>query len=136
MNDQYVRVRSAGCTTTCGPEDVYRIRAWDTTLVVARFNNSATQVTVLVLQNTIDATVAGHAHFWNTAGALVGTQHFTMGPKAAYVVNTSTVPGVAGVGGTITLSHDGPYGTLMGKAVAVEPATGFTFDTALEPRRR
>ena len=59
-----------------------------------------------------------------------------MVPRAAFVVNTSGVPGLAGQGGTVTLSHDGPYGTLMGKAVAVEPATGFTFDTSLEPRRR
>jgi len=49
----------------------------------------------------------------------VGTRAFTMGPKAAFVVNTSTVPGVAG-SGTITLSHDGPYGVLVGKAVALE----------------
>jgi hypothetical protein len=42
---------------------------------------------------------------------------------------------VAGAG-TITLSHDGPYGVLVGKAVALETATGFTFDTAVEPRRR
>ena len=131
---EYVRVRSAGCTTTCGPEDVYRIRAWDTTLAVARFNNSSTQVTVLVLQNATDASVSGHARFWDTAGVLLGAQPFTMGPKAAFVVNTSTVPGVAGESGTITLSHDGPYGTLAGKAVAVEPATGFTFDTPLLPR--
>jgi len=51
-------------------------------------------------------------------------------------VNTSTIPGVAGVAGAITLSHDGPYAAGVGKAVAVEAATGFTFDTALEPRRR
>jgi uncharacterized repeat protein (TIGR01451 family) len=136
VNDEYVRVRSAGCTTSCGPEDVYRIRSWDTTLLCPRFNNGATQVTVLVLQNTTETAIAGHARFWSNAGVLVGTQAFTMGPKAAFVVNTSTVPGVSGVGGTITLSHDGPYGTLVGKAVAVEPATGFTFDTALLPRVR
>ena len=69
------------------------------------------------------------------AGALLGTQAFGMNARAAFVVNTTTVPGVAG-GGTITLSHDGPYGVLVGKAVALETATGFTFDTALEPRRR
>jgi len=67
---------------------------------------------------------------------LVGTQGFTMGPKAAFALNTSGVPGVAGQAGTITLSHDGPYGALVGKAVALEPATGFTFDTALAPRQR
>ena len=31
---------------------------------------------------------------------------------------------------------DGPYGGLTGKAVALEPATGYSFDTPLEPRRR
>jgi uncharacterized repeat protein (TIGR01451 family) len=136
LDNQYVRVRSAGCTGTCGPEDVYRIQAWDTTLLVPRFNNSATQVTVLVLQNTTDATVAGHARFWSNAGVLVGTQAFGMGPRGAFVVNTSAIPGASGMGGTITVSHDGSYGTLVGKAVAVEPATGFTFDTALLPRVR
>ena len=133
---EYVRVRSAGCTTTCGPEDVYRIRSWDTTLAGPRFNNSSTQLTVLVLQNTADAPVSGHAHFWDTAGVLLGTQALTLGPKAAFVLDTSTVAGVAGQGGTITLSHDGPYAMLAGKAVAVEPATGFTFDTPLVPRPR
>jgi hypothetical protein len=115
---------------------VYRIRAWDTTLVCPRFNNSGTQITILLLQNTTDRDVTGHAHFWSSTGVLVGTHAFSMGGKAAFVVNTSTVPGVSGVGGTLTLSHDGAYGTLLGKAVAVEPATGFTFDTPLLPRPR
>ena len=37
---------------------------------------------------------------------------------------------------TATISHDGSYGSVVGKAVAVEPATGFTFDTAMAPRPR
>jgi len=52
------------------------------------------------------------------------------------VLNTSTLPALQGQAGAITISHDGRYGALQGKAVAVEPATGFTFDTPLEPRRR
>jgi hypothetical protein len=115
---------------------VYRIRAWDTTLLVPRFNNSATQTTVLVLQNTGTTPVAGHAHFWSTTGMLVATQPFTMPPRGSYVVNTSTIPGAGGVGGTIALSHDGSYGVVVGKAVVVEPSTGFVFDTALVPRPR
>jgi hypothetical protein len=35
------------------------------------------------------------------------------------------------VSGSITLSHDGRYGELAGKAIALEPATGFSFDTPL-----
>ncbi len=50
-------------------------------------------------------------------------------------MNTSTVSGVSGQSGILTVSHGGGYAALVGKAVAVEPSTGFTFDTALEPRR-
>jgi hypothetical protein len=32
--------------------------------------------------------------------------------------------------------NNGPYGSLTGKAVALEPATGFSFDTPLTPRAR
>ena len=52
----------------------------------------------------------------------------------AFTVNTSTIAGAAGASGSITLDHNGPYGGLSGKAVAVEPATGFTFDTTMVPK--
>ena len=130
--DEYLRVESAGCTTTCGPESVYRIRAWDTTLVYPRYNNSATQVTILILQNTADVAVSGHVEFWDGSGALVAESAFNMGPRGAFVLNTATV--ASGVSGTLTVSHDGAYGVLVGKAVALETATGFAFDTALQPR--
>jgi hypothetical protein len=136
VNDEYVRVRSAGCTTTCGAEDVYRLRAWQTTLRAPRFNNSASQLTVLVVQNPTGAGVSGHVYFWSPGGTLLGTQVFTLGARQALALNTSTVSGVAGQSGTITVSHDGPFGGLTGKAVAVEPATGFTFDSPLEHSTR
>jgi hypothetical protein len=115
---------------------VYRVRAWDTTLVLARFNNSATQVTVAVLHNEGSASVSGHLNFWSSAGVRLLSQPFTLAPRATLVLNTSALPGVQGQGGSATVSHDGPYGTLVGKAVAVEPATGFTFDSAIESRPR
>jgi hypothetical protein len=31
----------------------------------------------------------------------------------------------------VTVLHDGAYGALVGKSVALEPATGFSFDTPL-----
>jgi hypothetical protein len=49
-------------------------------------------------------------------------------------LNTATVAPASS--GSLTISHDGPFGALSGKAVAVEPATGFTFDTPLLPRPR
>jgi len=132
--DQSVRVQSQGCTTDCTAEDRYRLRAWDTTLSGGRFNNSATQVTLLVLQNTTGATVTGNVWLSDSAGALAGSVPFTIAARGSLALNTSTV--APGVGGTLTVSHVAPHGALVGKTVAVEPATGFTFDTPLLPRPR
>ena len=130
----YVRVRSEGCTTDCGADDVYRVRAYDTTLAGPRFNNALSQVTVLILQNASRETVDGHVSFWGAGGALVAGHSFTLDPFASAVVNTSAIPGAAGVSGSLTVSHTAPYGTLTGKTVALEPATGFSFDASLGPR--
>ena len=133
IEDQTVRVASAQCGTDCGPDDVYRIRAYETTYAVPRFNNSGTQITVLVLQNPTNYPIAGDIYF-DVSGQQVAAQPFSLAPKAMLVLNTSTVPGAGGVGGAITVAHDGRYGDLLGKTVALEPATGFSFDSALEAR--
>jgi uncharacterized repeat protein (TIGR01451 family) len=132
--DELVRVRSTGCTTDCGPEDVYRIRAWDTTCRVSRFNNSGTQITVLVLQNVSSDAITGTVWLWAASGALQGSQAFSLAGQQGLTL--STLPLAPATSGTITVSHTGSYGSLAGKAVSVEPATGFTFDTPLLPRPR
>jgi hypothetical protein len=129
---QRIRVSSGSCTTNCGADDVYRLRAYETTYAVPRFNNSATQVTVLLLQNPTNYTIQGTVFFWSAAGVASGSSAFTLAPKALFVLNTSTV--VPGVSGALTISHDGRYGDLSGKTVALEPATGFSFDTPALPR--
>jgi uncharacterized repeat protein (TIGR01451 family) len=131
---EMVRVRSTECTTDCGTDDVYRIRAYETTCAAPRFNNTGTQVTVLVLQNPTTDSISGYAYFRGTSGALVGTQYFALSPMGTAVINTSWVPGAAETSGAITVAHDGRYGELSGKTVALEPATGFSFDTPLVPR--
>jgi hypothetical protein len=115
---------------------VYRVRSWETTYGGARFNNSATQATVLVLQNAGTSPLGGRAYFWSASGALLSTHPFTLSGREGLVVSTATLPGLAGQGGSVTVSHDGGYGALAGKAVALEPATGFTFDTPLVARPR
>ena len=132
--DQIVRVTSAGCAGGCTPEDQYRIRAWDTTLSLPRFNSSATQTTLVVLQNTTAAAITGHMWLWDATGAAAGNAAFTLAPRASFVLNTASL--APGKSGTATVSHNAPYGALTGKGVAVEPSTGFTFDTPLEPRPR
>ena len=51
VDTQWIRVRSGGCTTGCGADDLYRIRAYETTGSLPRFAASATQLTVVILQN-------------------------------------------------------------------------------------
>jgi hypothetical protein len=135
VGGQHLRLRG-GCTGTCTASDAYRIRAWDTTLRLARFNNSSTQVTVLVIQNSGSDAVAGTLSYWGATGALLASQAFTASGRSTFVVNTSAVPGLQGKSGSATVSHDGRHGALAGKAVSVEPATGFTFDTPLAVRPR
>ncbi len=50
------------------------------------------------------------------------------------MLNTGSLGFAAGIGGSVTVSNDGRYGDLSGKAVAVEPATGFSFDTPMVPK--
>lgn len=137
VDGEAVRVRSASCTTDCGPDDAFRIRAYDTTYDLARFNNSGGQGTVVVLQNNGGAPVSGRLHFWSGAGALLATVPFTaLPPRGVLAMNTAVLPATAGVAGSVTVANDAPYGTLAGKAVAVDPATGASFDTLLRPRPR
>jgi uncharacterized repeat protein (TIGR01451 family) len=134
IDEEGIRVRSGSCTSTCGADDTYRLRAWETTARVPRFNNSGTQVTVLFLQNPLDAPVAGTVYFWGAGGTLAGQQPFSLGPRALLALNTATV--VPGAGGSITVVHDGAYGALSGKTVSLEPATGYSFDSPLGFRVR
>jgi hypothetical protein len=121
-----IRVQGAACDVTCGQDAAYRIRGAETTISVPRFNNSATQVTVLLVQNTRPTSRSASVYFWNSTGALVGTSSLTIAAHGQAVVNTSTI--VPGFSGSITIAHDAGYGGLVAKAVALEPATGFSFD--------
>ena len=66
--DQRIRIRSGSCTTTCGADDRYRLRAYETTYSVPRFNNAGTQTTVLVIQNPTTGLVTGTVYFWDPVG--------------------------------------------------------------------
>jgi hypothetical protein len=133
---QHVRVMGASCGTTCGADDTYRVRLYETTARIPRFNNSGSQVTVVVLDNTTSQAVTANVDFWYTNGALLASVPLTIQPRGVGVVNASTVPGLAGLNGSVTITHDGSYGALQGKAVSLEPAAGFAFDTPLENRPR
>jgi len=132
IDDQYIRVTSGSCTTDCGPDDVYRLRVYETTEAGPRFNNAGSQTTVLLLQNPTSYTIAGHVYFWTTAGNLIAPLPVTLSPRQLLVLNTATV--APGTGGTLTIAHDGRFGDLVGKTVALEPSTGFSFDSPMVGR--
>jgi Calx-beta domain len=134
VTNEHIRVASGGCTTTCGPQDEYRIRAYETTYTLPRFNNSGTQLTVLIVQNPTSEAIGGTLYFWSGGGALLYSKTFSVGAKGVYVLNTSGVFELQGTSGAVTVANDGRYGDLVGKAVALEPATGFSFDSPMLPR--
>ena len=80
--------------------------------------------------------MTGVIQFFPAAGgAPIHLQAFTLPPRGLLVLNTSTLPALAGGSGSALVAHDGGYGALAGKAVALEPGTGFTFDTPIVAKR-
>jgi uncharacterized repeat protein (TIGR01451 family) len=131
---QLVRVRSLDCATDCGADDVYRLRAYETTATLARFNTTGGQTTVVVVQNPGAGTVAGTLWFSEGDGTLAASRPFLLGPRGLLVLNVASF--LPGRSGALTLTHDGGYSGLAAKAIALEPATGLSFDTVLRVRAR
>jgi large repetitive protein len=131
---QTVRVRSAGCTTACGPETQYRLRAYETTYSIERFNNVAPQVTVVLIQNSGNVNVSGTVWLWNAAGTLVAQQPFSLVPRGVLALNTNGL--APGQSGSVTVSSDGQYGILAGKAAVLDPSAGPAQDVIMRPRVR
>jgi hypothetical protein len=128
MVPEFVRVGTPACGITCGADDTYRITAVETTIRVARFNNAGSQVTVLLTQNATASPINVTTYFWSTAGgAPLATRTIALAAYNLDAFNSATV--APSVGGHITIAHDGPHGGLNVKSVALEPATGFSFDT-------
>ncbi|HET9316448.1 MAG TPA: plastocyanin/azurin family copper-binding protein [Vicinamibacteria bacterium] len=139
VDTERVLVSSGSCPTNCTGNDAYRIRAYESTLAAPRFNQTGSQTSVVILQNPTNYPISGTIFFWNASGGLLnppGTAFGPLGPKAAFVLSAATVAGLPGTSGTVTIAHTGRYGDLTGKVVALEPSTGFSFDTPAVPRPR
>lgn len=130
----YVRVRGAACGTSCSTWSSYRIRFYDTTYTVPRFNNSGSQATTLLVQNLTDRPCNLTYNFLSADGVLVTAVPAVLGIRALAVVPTATV--VPNQSGAVRIAHTCGYGGLAGKAVSLESATGFAFDTPLVGRAR
>src|SRR6185503_14001000 len=69
----YVRVGQASCGSVCTTADQYTISSHETTIALARFNNSGSQITVLMTQNASAVTVNATFFYWNASGVLLFT---------------------------------------------------------------
>lgn len=127
---EFVRVSGGLCGTACGADDTYAIRARETTVSLSRFNAVGTQATVLLTQNVSERPVNITYYFWSATGALLRAVSLpNHPPKGLDVLNVLTIPELVGQSGHVTVAHDGGYGVVNIKAVALEPSTGFSFDT-------
>lgn len=130
VSGEFIRVGPGNCGTACSPTDIYHIRAMETTVSIARFNNGGAQVTVLLTQNTSENPINASFFYWSTSGTLLQTGNLINFPaKSLNVFPLTGFPALVGQGGSITIAHDAPYGQLNVKTVALEPSTGFSFDT-------
>jgi len=130
--DEFLRV-SGGAFFTENASSVYTVRFWDTTYAIPRWNNASGQVTVFVISSLIQAPASVRIDFYSALGTLLGSQSFTLNANQLIVFNTGTLPALAGQSGHAYVVHTAGYGGLAGKAVALEAATGFSFDTPMVP---
>ncbi|MET0554465.1 MAG: hypothetical protein ABW221_15580 [Vicinamibacteria bacterium] len=126
---QFVRVRDAACGTACTNPDRYRVRFYDTTYTIPRFNNSGTQATVVTVQNATEQACDLTYAFLNGTGGLAALVQHTVPARGLDVFATASA--VPGQSGSLRIAHTCGYGGLSGKAVSIEPSTGFTFDTQM-----
>jgi glucose/arabinose dehydrogenase len=133
---EHIRVTSAACGSGCAADDTYRLRLYETTLSGPRFNNGGGHGTVLQIQNTTAGSVNGRVFFWAANGGLIASTPFTLAAHASIAMNTSAMGVLAGQSGSLTVSHNAGYGGITGKSVALDPATGASFDTPLVSRPR
>lgn len=127
------RVRVKGSPTTNSMSQ-YSIVLKETTLFCPRFNNAGTQVSVLIVQNGTTSNCEVEVNFFNEVGTLLETYSTTINGYATLVLPAGSLPNVSGQKGSVQVAGRCNLGSLKGKLVALEPATGFSFDTLCETR--
>jgi hypothetical protein len=131
----FVRVRGAACGAGCTAASRYRIRMVDTTLRVARFNTTGGQTTVLVLQNPTNAVQGLSIYAFGANGDQLGGFVTFLRPREVAAMNLAS-SGLANQAGGLQVLNIAPYGSLTGKTVQLDPATGFVFETPADYRAR
>lgn len=136
--DAEERVQVVGTASSTGNAQ-YDILLRETTLYCPRYNNAGSQVSVLILQRTgteAGASCNATAYFYDESAVQKATypQSFTVNDMSA--IGTHTIVGLPGTKGALHVAHACGVGGLKGKLVALEPSTGFSFDTPCTERDR
>ncbi|MET0555467.1 MAG: ELWxxDGT repeat protein [Vicinamibacteria bacterium] len=118
------------------PDQVYRLRLYETTLRGPRFQNSGSNRTSLVLHNASDEPVTGEAAFHDQDGLVRQLLPLSLPARGTSVTALWELPAIQGLAGSLTIAHDAPHGSLSGKTVTVDVETGLAFDHPLEVRPR
>ena len=129
-------VRATG-PSTGDASSIYTIQLRETTLYCPRYNNTATQISILILQHTSPEGASGglcsfEARFHNPSGGETGSKSGTLFTNAMQVISTPDLTGTTS--GSAFIAHTCGWGGLKAKLVALEPATGYSFDTICTPR--
>jgi hypothetical protein len=111
---------------------VYTMRYWDTTYTVPRWNTSNGQTTVLVITSAVPRPQKANIRFLGESGEHLASVDVVLEENRPYVLNLATLPALVGHSGFALVAHTAGYGGLTGKAVSLEPTTGFTFDTPIQ----
>jgi hypothetical protein len=109
----------------------YQIELKDTTLFCPRYNNTSGQASVLLIQAAPEGANACSytAVFFNESGTVTGTQSGTLNESNMATIATPAIAGLNNTKGSARIVHDCGYNNLFAKLVALEPATGYSFDT-------
>jgi hypothetical protein len=127
----FIKVHRAACGLSCGVRASHRIRFYDTTYTLPRFDNTGSQTTTLLVQNATDRACEVFYVFLVQGGTAIPGP-VTLPARGLDVFRTSVL--LPGLSGSVRVAHTCGYGGLSGKAVTVDPSTGFAFDTELEHR--
>jgi hypothetical protein len=139
VTDTEERVQVLG-TASSTANAQYDIQLRETTLFCPRYNNSGTQTSVLIVQRASTETGPGicqvNAYFYDENAILIAMYPQTLVPNDMSATATALIPNLTVAKGALHIAHTCGVGGLKGKLVALEPSTGFSFDTPCTERDR
>ena len=128
------RVRVKGSTNSTSNAK-YSILFVETTMYCPRYNNAGTQSSVLILQNVTNGTCNVFVGFEAENGNFINGTSVPVPGAGTLVLPASSVAGVQGTKGSVQIMNTScSPSAFKGKMVALEPSTGFSFDTLCERR--